>query len=109
MRWYVQLFASVVLLGVLIGAGCATQGESATAGDDDFTSGPVLPPALAERPTPGDGASLYAAHCARCHTQRWPSERTDAEWTTILSHMRFTGNIPGEDAKAIRDYMRSSN
>ena len=107
MRGYIQFSVLLVALITTIGVGCATGGD--VADDDDFGGGPLLPPALAEWPTPGDGASQYAMHCARCHQERWPTERTDAQWKTIKLHMRGISNMPGEDADAILAYLRSSN
>ena len=34
------------------------------------------------------GEELYAVHCSRCHVERYPTERTDAQWGTIMLHMR---------------------
>lgn len=102
----IPITVMLAVLGMLMTFGCATSGGVA---DDEFGGGPELPPLLAERPTPGDGASLYGAHCGRCHTERWPTERTDAQWKTVMLHMRGIGVIPGEDQAAILDYLRSSN
>jgi mono/diheme cytochrome c family protein len=56
-----------------------------------------------------DGAQLYAINCNRCHAERYPTERTDAQWQTILLHMRTRAQIPAEDAKAILKYLQENN
>src|SRR6266852_4585043 len=33
------------------------------------------------------GAELYSMHCNRCHPERYPTERTAAQWKTIMRHM----------------------
>jgi hypothetical protein len=55
------------------------------------------------------GQQLYALHCARCHVERYATERTDAQWQTILLHMRVHASLPGADAKKIADYLKASN
>ncbi|MDA1088310.1 MAG: hypothetical protein O2901_15010 [Verrucomicrobia bacterium] len=56
-----------------------------------------------------DGAKLYSMHCARCHAERYPTERTDAQWKTIMLHMRTRATIPAVDSEAILEYMQDSN
>src|SRR5579864_7777948 len=40
------------------------------------------------------GAELYSIHCNRCHQERYPTERTGAQWKTIMLHMQVRANIP---------------
>ncbi len=56
-----------------------------------------------------DGAELYRINCARCHSERYPTERTDAQWKTIMLHMRTRAQIPAKDAKAILKYLQENN
>jgi mono/diheme cytochrome c family protein len=56
-----------------------------------------------------DGARLYAINCNRCHSERYPTERTDGQWKTIMLHMRTRAQIPAEDAKAILKYLQENN
>ena len=56
-----------------------------------------------------DGAKLYAINCNRCHAERYPTERTDAQWQTIILHMRTRAQLPAEDAKAILKYLQENN
>jgi len=56
-----------------------------------------------------DGAQLYAINCNRCHSERYPTERTKAQWKTILMHMRVRANLPPDQAKAILKYLEENN
>lgn len=56
-----------------------------------------------------DGAELYRINCARCHTERYPTERTDAQWKTIMLHMRTRAQIPARDAEKILTYLQENN
>ena len=55
------------------------------------------------------GEQLYAINCNRCHAERYATERTDAQWKTIMLHMRTRAQIPAEDAKAILKYLQENN
>ena len=55
------------------------------------------------------GAELYSMHCNRCHSERYPNERTPAQWKTIVLHMRVRANLPAQDAKAILRYMQDNS
>ena len=56
-----------------------------------------------------DGATLYRQNCARCHSERYPTERTDGQWKTIMLHMQTRGQIPAADAREILEYLQQSN
>ena len=55
------------------------------------------------------GAELYSMHCNRCHPERYPTERTAAQWKTIMLHMRVRANIPGEQAREILKYLQENS
>jgi hypothetical protein len=55
------------------------------------------------------GAELYAIHCNRCHPERYATERTEAQWKTIMLHMRVRANIPADQAKAIQKYLQEES
>lgn len=55
------------------------------------------------------GEQLYAINCNRCHAERYPTERTDAQWKTVMLHMRTRAQIPSEEAKAILKYLQENN
>jgi cytochrome c5 len=55
------------------------------------------------------GAELYSMHCNRCHPERYPTERTAAQWKTIMLHMQVRANIPGGQAKLILKYLQDNS
>lgn len=55
------------------------------------------------------GADLYQINCARCHVERYPKESTDAQWKTIMLHMRVRAQLPGEVARKILRYLQDNN
>ena len=52
------------------------------------------------------GVELYAVHCNRCHPERYPVEMNDAEWQTVMLHMRVRANLPATQARAIMKYLQ---
>jgi len=55
------------------------------------------------------GAELYSMNCNRCHQERYPTERTAAQWRTILLHMRVRANLPDEQARTILQYLQDNS
>ena len=55
------------------------------------------------------GADLYAMHCNRCHPERYATERTAAQWKTIMLHMRVRANLPADQAKAILKFLQEDS
>ena len=55
------------------------------------------------------GAELYSMHCNRCHPERYPTERTAAQWKTIMLHMRVRANLPGKQAKTLLKYLQENS
>jgi cytochrome c5 len=55
------------------------------------------------------GAELYSIHCNRCHAERYPTERTAAQWKTIMLHMQVRANIPGQQARQILQYLQENS
>ena len=54
-------------------------------------------------------AQLWAEACARCHNMRAPSSYTDAQWETIVHHMRVRGYLTAEEHRAIVEFLKASN
>ena len=71
------------------------------AGSPD-TNGAVVKPHLT-------GTELYSIHCNRCHAERFPTERTGAQWKTIMLHMQVRANIPVSQAKLILQYLQENS
>jgi hypothetical protein len=55
------------------------------------------------------GAELYSINCNRCHPERYPTERTAAQWKTIMLHMQVRANIPVSQAKLILQYLQGNS
>jgi hypothetical protein len=55
------------------------------------------------------GAELYSIHCNRCHAERYPTERTAAQWKTIMLHMQVRANIPVSQARLILQYLQENS
>ena len=55
------------------------------------------------------GAELYSMHCNRCHPERYPTERTAAQWKTIMLHMQVRASIPVEQSKMILQYLQDNS
>jgi cytochrome c5 len=55
------------------------------------------------------GAELYSIHCNRCHPERYPTERTAAQWKTIMLHMQVRASIPGKQARMILQYLQENS
>ena len=55
------------------------------------------------------GQDLYAINCGRCHAERYATERTAAQWKTIMLHMQVRANIPPEQANTILKYLQEDS
>ncbi len=56
-----------------------------------------------------DGAKVFAANCGNCHSERYPSERTDKEWSLIVMHMQVRARLTGDEARAVLRYLQANN
>ena len=55
------------------------------------------------------GAELYSMHCNRCHPERYPTERTAAQWKTLMLHMQVRANLPPQQAKLILQFLQENS
>ncbi|HXC35337.1 MAG TPA: hypothetical protein VNV43_05640 [Candidatus Acidoferrales bacterium] len=55
------------------------------------------------------GAELYSINCNRCHSERYPTERTAAQWKTIMLHMQVRANLPASQARLILKYLQENS
>jgi hypothetical protein len=55
------------------------------------------------------GAELYSIHCNRCHSERYPTERTAAQWKTIMLHMQIRANLPVAQSRLILKYLQDNS
>ncbi|HEX3627016.1 MAG TPA: hypothetical protein VH280_16525 [Verrucomicrobiae bacterium] len=58
---------------------------------------------------PLTGAELYSINCNRCHSERYPTERTAAQWKTIMLHMQVRANLPVSQARLILKYLQDNS
>jgi cytochrome c5 len=96
------------LLGVaaaavlIVGCQTASVGPSAAAATQ-----PAV--AVAAAPVGKSGAQLWAETCNHCHNIRTPSSFNAAEWDVIVMHMRVRGDIPGDQARAIAEFLKAAS
>jgi hypothetical protein len=86
--------------------------DSATAKPEKQSQSAKSEPTAKPAPIPArklSGAELYSMHCNRCHPERYPTERTAAQWKTILLHMRVRANLPAEQARTILKYLQENS
>lgn len=55
------------------------------------------------------GAELWAENCNRCHNYRPPPSFSDAQWETVVMHMRLRADLTGEERKKITEFMKTAN
>jgi len=85
-----------------------TRSGAAGATDNSATNS-VAPTATAPAKHQITGAELYSIHCNRCHSERYPTERTGAQWKTIMLHMQVRANIPVSQARLILQYLEENS
>lgn len=94
----IPLLAAAAVAGVLVVvAGCAP-GAHPT----DATA--AAQPAAAHEKA---GAQLWAENCSRCHNLRPPESFSDAQWATIVHHMRFRANLTGVEARKVTEFLQA--
>jgi len=100
---------AVVVLGALTGL-CFAEPPSGAASTNTVAAssgGPAAAPVPVKKQL--TGAELYSIHCNRCHAERYPTERTGAQWKTIMLHMQVRANIPGQQARLILQYLQENS
>ncbi len=57
------------------------------------------------------GAELYSIHCMRCHAERYPTERTAAQWKDHLlnAHASAGKPAPAEQSRTILKYRQENS
>ena len=98
------------LAGVIASA-CLTGLAWLPAHADPSIAGAAQTNTVAAAPAPHHltGAELYSIHCNRCHPERYPTERTAAQWKTIMLHMQVRASIPGKQARLILQYLQENS
>ena len=103
------VLACAALLALLPNARSDDSTNSATAKVAQSPKAATATPAPAKPHHELTGAELYSMHCNRCHPERYPTERTAAQWKTILMHMRVRANLPAEHARTILKYLQENS
>lgn len=104
LRLAASLALTVTAFACLTSVLCADDAKS-TVPPKNQAAAPVAKPA----PKQLTGAELYSMHCARCHPERYPAERTAGQWKTIVMHMRVRANLPADHARSILKYMQENS
>lgn len=55
------------------------------------------------------GAQLWAENCSRCHNLRPPQSFSDAQWQTVVHHMRLRADLTGEESRKITEFLQASH
>jgi hypothetical protein len=96
-------------LAVLVTAISAASLAFAAAADTAKDASPPTNTGKAAEKKQLTGADLYAMNCNRCHPERYATERTAAQWKTIMLHMRVRASLPADQAKAILKYLQEDS
>ncbi len=104
-----NVLAAVLLAlfgGGLVATSLLADETKTAAGDTNVVAAAVSAPAVKKQLT---GAELYSINCNRCHPERYPTERTAAQWKTIMLHMQIRANIPVKQSKLILQYLQENS
>jgi len=58
---------------------------------------------------PLSGVAAWQANCSNCHAFRSPEDYSDSQWGVAMMHMRIRANLPADEARAIEEFLKSSN
>jgi hypothetical protein len=100
----------IALAGAIGGSlmyGCTSSANTATTQNAGASGEPTF--ALFGPPPHKTGVQLWSDNCARCHNSRPPEEFSDAQWETIVHHMRLRANLTGEESREIVKFLQASN
>lgn len=56
-----------------------------------------------------DGAKVFRDNCTKCHSERSPKEKTDAEWDVTMTHMRTVAGMTAAESKAVLKFLKDNN
>jgi cytochrome c5 len=103
--WKLLACAAVVAGGMALSVSAAEPSTNTVA--PATAAAPDAGPAGAKKQL--TGAELYSIHCNRCHAERYPTERTAANWKTIMLHMQVRASLPGKQARLILQYLQENS
>lgn len=94
------LTLALAVLVIPLLSGCGQNAQSST------ESPTTQPSFFAEQDKPG--AQLWSENCSRCHNMRPPQSFSDAQWQTIVHHMRLRANLTGAETRKITEFLQAS-
>lgn len=56
-----------------------------------------------------DGAKVYRDNCTKCHSERSPMEKTDAEWKVTITHMRTVAGMTAAESRSVLKFLTENN
>jgi hypothetical protein len=86
-----------------------TTATAAKTADTNAVTTATKPAEAEQKPKKLTGAELYEIHCNRCHSERYPTEFTSAQWKTIMTHMRVRANLPAAQAREILKFLQDDS
>ena len=95
-----------LFLGLILGLILAAMALMPTGCASDSKQAATTQPAQASAK---GGAQLWSDNCARCHNLPSPSHYGPMQWEVTVHAMRVRAGLPGEDAKAISDFLKSAS
>ena len=84
--------------GLLLMIGCAQNG-----GGSEGSTG------TAQQASAKSGAQLWSENCSRCHWARPPQSYSDAQWQTVVHHMRLRADLTGQEQRSITAFLQASH
>ena len=97
----ILILSLLILIAAALLNGCGNSAQPST-------QPPATQPAyLTVQDKPG--AQLWSENCSRCHNMRPPESFSDAQWETIVRHMRFRANLTGVEARKITEFLKASH
>jgi len=99
---HIRILALATTTAAVLVAACATNPTPSASRGSLRTA---VAPAAASRADAMGRAELWSAHCARCHTLRARTEYSPAQWAVIVNHMRVVADLPGQDYRALLEYL----
>jgi hypothetical protein len=105
-----RIVFAIVLVGGTAGSASAAEPQTGVSSTNSVavkSSAPEAGPVAVKKQL--TGAELYSIHCNRCHAERYPTERTGAQWKTIMLHMQVRANLPGQQARLILQYLQENS
>jgi hypothetical protein len=98
--------AAIAVTAAIYLAGCQSSGP-ATATEP--TGGGGVFHRMMAPPTEKAGAELWTENCTRCHNPRPPEYYSDAQWDTVVHHMRLRANLTGDEARKVAEFLKAAN